>query len=240
MKGYYCTMDKKGTAKTPFLKLFAHEFCLQGNYFRQGDAANFTIGQGDTMVTPLQLARAYSALSNGGTLYQPTIGKAIVAPDGTVLKKIAPQVTRHVAVSKKAIDYVNTALLGTMVPHSGFNGTLAWKFGGFPLDKIHLRGKTGSAEVEGKQSTSWVATYDKNYVVIMVVTQAGTGSGTSGPAVRKIWESLYGVQGDENTTQTVDTAKALIPGVTPPKQLPTFASDGSILPPVRSRKGTTR
>jgi penicillin-binding protein 2 len=74
----------------------------------------------------------------------------------------------------------------------------------------------------------------------MVVTQAGTGSGTSGPAVRKIWESLYGVQGDENTTQTVDTAKALIPGVTPPKQLPTFASDGSILPPVRSRKGTTR
>ncbi|WGL53576.1 penicillin-binding protein 2 [Nocardioides sp. BP30] len=240
MKGYYCTMDEKGTATTPFLKLFAHEFCLQGNYFRQGDAANFTIGQGDTMVTPLQLARAYSALANGGTLYQPTIGKAIVAPDGTVLKKIQPKVVRHVAVSKKAIDYVNTALLGTMVPHSGFNGTLAWKFGGFPLGEIHLRGKTGSAEVEGKQSTSWVATYDKNYVVIMVVTQAGTGSGTSGPAVRKVWESLYGVQGDETGTQTVDTAKAAIPGVTPPKALPTFAQDGSILPPAKQRKGTRK
>jgi len=231
MKGYYCTMDKKGTAKTAFLKLFAHEFCLQGNYFRQGDAANFTIGQGDNMVTPIQLARAYSALSNGGTLYQPTIGKAIVSPDGKVLKRIQPKVVRHVAVSKKAIDYVNTALLGTMSPHGSWNGTLAWKFGGFPLDKIHLRGKTGSAEVEGKQSTSWVATYDKNYVVIMVVTQAGTGSGTSGPAVRKIWESLYGVQGAQNTTQTVDTSKAAIPGVTPPKALPTFAKDGAILPP---------
>lgn len=240
MKGYYCTMDEKGTAKTPFLKLFSHEFCLQGNYFRQGDAANFTIGQGDTMVTPLQLARAYSALSNGGTLYQPTIGKAIVAPDGTVLKKIAPKVVHHVAVSKKAIDYVNTALLGTLTPHGGFNGTLAWKFGGFPLDQIHLRGKTGSAEVEGKQSTSWVATYDKNYVVIMVVTQAGTGSGTSGPAVRKVWESLYGVQGDETGTQTVDTSKAEIPGVTPPKQLPTFAEDGSILPPAQTRKAARK
>ncbi|WP_017934160.1 penicillin-binding protein 2 [Nocardioides sp. Iso805N] len=240
MKSYYCTMDEKGTAKTPFLKLFSHEFCLQGNYFRQGDAANFTIGQGDTMVTPLQLARAYSALSNGGTLYQPTIGKAVVAPDGTVLKKIQPKVTRHVAVSKKAIDYVNTALLGTMVPHSGFNGTLAWKFGGFPLGEIHLRGKTGSAEVEGKQSTSWVATYDKNYVVIMVVTQAGTGSGTSGPAVRRVWESLYGVQGDENSQQTVDTSKSAIPGVTPPKALPTFAQDGSILPPARQSKGAKK
>ncbi len=60
---------------------------------------------------------------------------------------------------------------------------------------MHIRGKTGSAEVYGKQSTSWVATYDENYVVVMMVSQAGTGSGTSGPAVRKIWESLYGIDG---------------------------------------------
>ena len=44
---------------------------------------------------------------------------------------------------------------------------MAWKMGGFPLDKIHIRCKTGSAEVYGKQTTSWVATYDKNYVVVM-------------------------------------------------------------------------
>ena len=105
-------------------------------------------------------------------------------------------------------------------------GTLAWKFTDFPLDKVHIRGKTGSAEVHGKQSTSWVATYDKNYVVIMMVTQAGTGSGTSGPFVRKIWESLYGITGEN-----VDPKASLIPGTTPPAGLPTFAPDGSILPP---------
>ena len=232
MKNYYCTMDAKGTAPSAFLKLFAHEFCAEGNYFRQGDAANFTIGQGDTIVTPIQLARAYAALSNGGTVYEPTIGKAIVGSDGTVLKKISPKVAGHAKVSKQAIDYLNTALLGTMKSDGGWNGTLAWKFGGFPLDKVHIRGKTGSAEVNDKQSTSWVATYDKNYVVIMMITQGGTGSGTSGPAVRKIWESLYGVTGAD-----VDSSKAAILGTTPPTTLPTFGKDGSILPPGKATGG---
>jgi penicillin-binding protein 2 len=134
-------------------------------------------------------------------------------------------VLRRVKSKKSALAYVDQALKGTPK-----EGTLAWKFGGFPLDKVQLRGKTGSAEVYGKQSTSWVATYTKDYVVVMVITQGGTGSGTSGPAVRKIWEHLYGIKGEK-----VLKSKAAIPGTTPPRQLPTFAGDGSILPP--SRKG---
>jgi penicillin-binding protein 2 len=97
---------------------------------------------------------------------------------------------------------------------------------------VHIRSKTGSAEVHGKQSTSWVASYDKNYVVLMMVTQAGTGSGTSGPAVRKIWEALYGVKGTE-----VHKDRAALPDAKPPSRLPVFADDGEILPPVlRSEK----
>jgi penicillin-binding protein 2 len=126
-----------------------------------------------------------------------------------------------VKTKRSALKYVDTALQGT--PRVG---TLAWKFGGFPLDQVKVRGKTGSAEVYGKQSTSWVATYTKDYVVVMMVSQAGTGSGTSGPAVRKIWEALYGIDGE-----TVDSAKAVIPGVRPPRRLPVFTTDGSILPP---------
>ena len=67
-----------------------------------------------------------------------------------------------------------------------------------------------------------MATDDKDYVVVMMITQGGTGSGTSGPAVRKIWEHLYGINGEK-----VNPKKAAIPGTTPPAQLPTFARDGS-------------
>jgi penicillin-binding protein 2 len=59
-----------------------------------------------------------------------------------------------------------------------------------------------------------------------MVSQAGTGSGSSGPFVRKIWEALYGVHGT-----TVDRRKADIPGVVAPLTLPSFLPDGSILPP---------
>src|SRR6478735_652256 len=226
MKGYYCKVDRKNTSgQRDFLHVFAHEFCLEGYKYHEGDAVNFVIGQGDTMVTPLQLARAYSALSNGGKLMEPLVAKAIVSPDGKLIKKIKPQVFRRIDSKKSALAYVDNALKGTPK-----EGTLAWKFGGFPLDKVQIRGKTGSAEVYGKQTTSWVATYTKDYVVIMMITQGGTGSGTSGPAVRKIWGHLYGINGEK-----VNPKKAAIPGTVPPSGLPTFARDGSILPP--SRKG---
>ncbi|MCW2765165.1 MAG: Peptidoglycan glycosyltransferase [Nocardioides sp.] len=223
MRGYYCKIDSKRDGQNDFLHVFAHEFCLEGNYYRAGDAVNYSIGQGDTIVTPLQLARAYAALSNGGTLWEPRIAKAIVGADGTVLKRFAPKSAGRVDASKASLRYVDQALLGTPKV-----GTLAWKFIDFPLDSVHIRGKTGSAEVYGKQSTSWVATYDENYVVVMMVSQAGTGSGTSGPAVRKIWESLYGIHGMD-----LRPRDAAIPGSTPPAGLPTFMTDGSILPPAR-------
>ena len=228
MKSYYCKVDRKNTSgQRDFLHVFAHEFCLEGFNYRAGDAVNFVIGQGDTMVTPLQLARAYAALSNGGKLLAPRVAKAIVSPAGKLIKEIKPKVVRRIESKKSALEYVDNALKGT--PREG---TLAWKFGGFPLDKVQLRGKTGSAEVYGKQTTSWVATYTKDYVVVMMITQGGTGSGTSGPAVRKIWEHLYGIRGEK-----VIPTKAAIEGTTPPASLPTFARDGSILPPNTKRSG---
>ncbi|GAA4733177.1 penicillin-binding protein 2 [Nocardioides endophyticus] len=226
MKSYYCKIDEDGSAKSDFLRLFAHEFCLEGSYYRAGDAVNYSIGQGDTIVTPLQLARAYAALSNGGTLYEPRVAKAVVSPDGKTIRKIKPKVQGRVDASAASLRYVDQALLGTPKV-----GTLAWKFGGFPLDKVQIRGKTGSAEVQGKQSTSWVATYDENYVVVMMLTQAGTGSGTTGPAVRAVWESLYGIKGMD-----IDPGKAAIAGTTPPAGLPTFMRDGTILPPSAAKE----
>ncbi len=223
MKDYYCKIGKK--PGSDFLHRFAREFCVEGFAYRAGDAVNFAIGQGDTAVTPLQLARAYGALANGGTLYEPRVAKAIVSPEGKVIKKFAPKVQARVPVKKDILRYIDDALKGVAT-----DGTMAWRLVGFPLDKVTVRAKTGSAEVYGKQTTSWVASYTKDYVVLMTVSQGGTGSGTSGPYIRKIWEYLYGVKGEK-----VQAAKAAITGTTPPAKLPVFARDGSILPPVRPR-----
>ncbi len=219
-KDYYCKLGEK--PGNDFLHRFAREFCIEGYAYRAGDAVNFAIGQGDTIVTPLQLATAYAAISNGGTLWEPRVGKAVVDPEGDVIKEIAPKRASRVKVSKQTLKYIDTALLGTTR-----TGTSSWRFIDFPLDEVKIRSKTGSAEVYGKQSTSWLASYDKQYVVVMMVSQGGTGSGTSGPAVRKIWETLYGVRGSE-----VVDAKAAMPGAKPPTGLPVFARDGEILPPV--------
>ena len=108
MKGYYCKIDKRNTTgQRDFLHVFAHEFCLEGFNYRAGDAVNFVIGQGDTMVTPLQLARAYGALSNGGKLMAPQVAKAVVSPDGKLIRKIKPKVIRRVKSSKAALAYVD-------------------------------------------------------------------------------------------------------------------------------------
>ena len=227
-KDYYCELADKPQDKqtSDFVYKFAHEFCLEGYAYRAGDAVNFSIGQGDTIVTPLQLARAYAALGNGGILYEPTVAKAIVSPEGKVLRRINPRKAGRVQVPAKYLDYIDNALQGV-----SRQGTMAWKLGGFPLDEVTIRAKTGSAEVYGKQTTGWVASYSSDYVVVMMISQGGTGSGSTGDGIRAIWEALYGIEGDQ-----VRPKRAAIPGTVPPRKLPTFLDDGSILPPaVRQR-----
>ena len=70
-----------------------------------------------------------------------------------------------------------------------------------------MHAKTGTAEVYGKQTTSWFASYTKDYTIVMTIAQGGTGSGASGPAVRKIYESMYGL----NAKGDQDVKKALMP-----------------------------
>jgi penicillin-binding protein 2 len=106
------------------------------------------------------------------------------------------------------------------------SGTAAGAFHGFPLDKLAVAGKTGTAEVYGKKDNSWFASYapakNPRYVVVVMVTQTGTGATTAAPAVREIWEDMYGLR--KGTTPD-------LPDGNVPDRLPTLAADGTIVPP---------
>ncbi|WP_432033276.1 penicillin-binding protein 2 [Streptomyces antibioticus] len=216
-KDAWCKTGKKdGT----YVERISYENCLEGNKMRAGDEINYSIGQGDTLVTPIQMATIYAAISNGGTLYDPTVGKAVLSPDGTSVREIAPKAHGRLPVSKQTLAKMDEALAGVAT-----RGTAAWRFGGWPQDKIPMHAKTGTAEVYGKQTTSWFATYTKDYAIVMTISQGGTGSGASGPAVRNIYDALYGIADDG----TIDKKNALLP--TPQKGLPKVQTDGTIKAP---------
>jgi penicillin-binding protein 2 len=216
-KDAWCKSGKKDGS---YVEKIAYENCLEGNKMREGDSINYSIGQGDTLVTPIQEAVIYGAVANGGTMYQPTIGKAIISADGKTVTPIKPKKNGKLPVSQATLKGMDDAFAGVIT-----RGTAAWKFGGWPQDKIPLHAKTGTAEVYGKQTTSWLATYSKDYTVIMTIAQAGTGSGASGEAVRNIYSALYGVKGDGS----IDDKKALLPQ--PQTSLPKVRPDGTIVNP---------
>ncbi|KWX02021.1 Cell division protein FtsI (Peptidoglycan synthetase) [Carbonactinospora thermoautotrophica] len=224
-KDGWCRQANDPKVPEGFAKQIARENCADYYRYRAGDAVNFSIGQGDTVATPLQIARVYAAVANGGTLWRPTIGKAIVSPSGQVVEWIKPQGTK-VPVDPKYLAYIRKGLMDTPV-----NGTAVTAFQGWPFDKIPVAAKTGTGEAYGKQTTAWFASFvpanDPQYVVVMVVSQGGQGSRTPGPSVAALERALMGVQPDG----AVDPAKALIPGVKPPAKLPTIRPDGVVVQP---------
>ncbi|MER6748822.1 MULTISPECIES: penicillin-binding protein 2 [Streptomyces] len=220
-KDVWCKTGKKDGS---YAERIAYENCLEGNRLRAGDSVNYSIGQGDTLVTPIQMATIYSAISNGGTLYNPTVGKAVISPDGKTVTEIEPEAHGKLPTSKKTLAQMDEALEGVAT-----RGTAAWRFGGWPQDEIPMHAKTGTAEVYGKQTTSWFATYTKEYSIVMTISQGGTGSGASGPAVRNIYNALYGV----SESGEIDKKKALLP--TPQKNLPKVRTDGTIKSPKVSK-----
>ncbi|GAA2227697.1 penicillin-binding protein 2 [Streptomyces amakusaensis] len=226
LKDTWCKEGKKGGT---YVEQIAFENCLEGNRMRAGDSVNYSIGQGDTLVTPIQMASIYAAISNGGTMYRPTVGKAVISADGKSVREIKPERAAKLPMDAATNKKINDALAGVAT-----RGSAAWRFGGWPQDRIPMHAKTGTAEVYGKQTTSWFASYTDDYTIVMTISQGGTGSGASGPAVRKIYEAMYGL--DEKGGQ--DLKRALLPA--PQKALPRIGADGSIdapgIKPYKPRK----
>jgi penicillin-binding protein 2 len=161
------------------------------NNWLPGDLLNMSIGQGDVTVTPLQLATGFSALANGGTVWRPHLALRIQAADGTVIQEIKPQATGRLPFSKKDLDYVREALRGVVGPE----GTAYYAYRDFPLDRVPVAAKTGTAEVPPFEDYSWFAAMapadHPQYVVVVMVEQGGHGSQTAAPITRRILEGLF-------------------------------------------------
>ena len=174
--------------RAAYLRSLAVENCRTGFQLRAGDAANFAIGQGDTSVTPLQMARVYAAIANGGTLWTPQVAKGFKAPGGA-LRPVAPKAAGHVTFPAGTLPFLQDALIGVVN-----RGTAVSAFRGVPRDQWQVAGKTGTAEVFGKQDTAWFVSYapaDRpRYAVAVVVSQGGTGGATAAPAARRIHDVL--------------------------------------------------
>jgi penicillin-binding protein 2 len=219
-KDFYCNYKERATKaqQTPFLLQLAAENCVDGDKIRAGDAVNFSIGQGDTVVTPLKLTQMYAAIGNGGTIWQALVAKAVVKTDGSVVQTFTPNKLGTLTAAPSTIKFLQKSLREVVV-----SGTGAGAFAGFPIE---ISGKTGTGQVFGrnpngstKDDTSWFASYapSKNprYAVVMMVGQGGFGASTSGIGVRQIYSTLFGVTGNK-----VVPGAALFPQGKPPTQLP--------------------
>jgi penicillin-binding protein 2 len=154
-----------------------------------GDNVNLAIGQGDLQTNPLQLAIAYAALANGGSIVTPHVGLSV--DDGPrTLQGIAPPPKRKVDISPQNRDVI---LAGLRAAAGESGGTSSSVFGGFP---VPVAGKTGTAQVgAGVMDQSWYAALapypNPRYVVVVTIEHGGLGEKAAAPAARNIIASLF-------------------------------------------------
>jgi penicillin-binding protein 2 len=162
-----------------------------------GDEIELAVGQGDLLATPLQLADAYAAFANGGTLWQPQLVSRIIDPiTHKVVKVIAPKATRHIAIDPVARSALMDGFVGAV---NNKLGTAYSAFQTFPLAQYPVAGKTGTAQAvmnkagELSDTSVFVGMVPANqpkYIVVSLIEQAGFGAAISAPVARRVIESL--------------------------------------------------
>ena len=160
-----------------------------------GDNVITAIGQGETVVTPLQLAMEYATFANSGTLYTARIAGQITTPSdpaGAAPFLLAPTAKGAVELPPEIRDPIHQGLRGAVAsPY----GTASAAFAGYT--GIPVAGKTGTAQqTYPKQDTALFASYgpvdNPQYAMSVVLEEGGFGGTTAAPVSRRIWEHLSG------------------------------------------------
>jgi penicillin-binding protein 2 len=154
-----------------------------------GDTVNMAIGQGDLLVSPLQLATAYSGIANDGQLVRPHVLREVHDAKGEPVHAAEPEVSYEPPVSDANLAVMDSALRDVTT-----EGTAETAFRGFDVE---VAGKTGTAEVATKDDYAWFVAYapadDPQYSVAVVIEQGGHGGAIAAPAGREILSALFGL-----------------------------------------------
>lgn len=157
-----------------------------------GDSVNLSIGQGDILVTPLQLATAYAAIANGGRVVTPHVGLRVEDQvTGVPLADLEPEEFRQLDVSVDTLQVIQDGL----VDATGPGATVGDTFVGF---SPQIAGKTGTAQVVGKTDYAWYVAYapadDPQVLVAVLIEEGGGGGKVAAPVVKNILQSYFNFQ----------------------------------------------
>lgn len=161
--------------------------------FGIGDWVNMSIGQGDVLVSPIQMAQAYAAVENGGTLVTPHVAKEVRNQfDNKVQREFTPEPEGNVDFEPDALAALEQGLRGVTGPE----GTAAPAFADSQLTVL---GKSGTGERgETQDPVAWFAGWAEGQedplVVIVMIEGSGSSEVTAAPAVRGVLEAYYGVE----------------------------------------------
>ncbi|MBC8505932.1 MAG: hypothetical protein ISR58_03640 [Anaerolineales bacterium] len=169
-----------------------------GNIPDPGDevaALNGAIGQGDTLVTPLQVAQFIAALGNGGTIYQPQIIESIGVQGDEPIFTLEPIEKGTLPISTETLEAIREAMKHVV---GNRRGTAYHVLGAYSANVTPISGKTGTAESGLAESHAWFAGFtrrnrdDKPDIAIVVIAEhAGEGSEVAAPIFRAIVQQYF-------------------------------------------------
>jgi penicillin-binding protein 2 len=159
-----------------------------------GDNVEMAFGQGETLVTPLEVANAHATFANGGTRYAPEVAAAIEGPNGALVRRIAPKVIDRVALPASTYQAMLAGFQGAV---SSPIGTAYADFRGFDFAKWNLAGKTGTATTANTtEPVSWFVAFGgpkgqpATYAFCVEIDEAGYGADAAAPVVRELADYL--------------------------------------------------
>jgi penicillin-binding protein 2 len=158
-----------------------------------GDTVNMAIGQGDLLVTPLQMAQAFSILAEYGIKYEPHLVKEIKDNEEVLSAENLSEEYQDLQLNKNYISAIEDGLMEVVKP----GGTAYGVFSDFPVKDIPIAAKTGTAEFYGRQDYAWFASYapagSPKYVIVAMIEEAGSGGSNVAPIAENIYRYLFNI-----------------------------------------------